>query len=84
MKLDKLLNGSVHPTLKEAYDEIYKMNTDDQPHSQALAVKALKWVLCSFRPLSTNELADAGSAIDTFRHPREILARHASIGVGRR
>jgi ankyrin repeat protein len=59
MKLEKLLSCSVHPTLKDAYDEIYKMNTDNQPYSRILAAKAFKWVLCSFRPLSANELADA-------------------------
>jgi hypothetical protein len=47
--------------LRDTYDEIYKNNIQDGPHSQKLAEKSLKWVLCCARPLEIEELGAAVS-----------------------
>ena len=35
------------------------MNTQDQPYQRGLAIKALQWVYCAFKPLSIEDLAQA-------------------------
>ena len=35
------------------------MNTQEQPYRRALAVKALQWVFCAFKPLTIDDLAQA-------------------------
>ncbi|KAK4691497.1 hypothetical protein P7C71_g5516, partial [Lecanoromycetidae sp. Uapishka_2] len=42
--------GKGVPQLNETYDTIYRMNTEGQPHAQALAQRVLKWVLLPLIP----------------------------------
>ena len=35
------------------------MNTQEQPYRRALAIKALRWVFCAFKPLTIEDLAQA-------------------------
>ena len=35
------------------------MNTQEQPYQRGLAIKALQWVYCAFKPLSIEDLAQA-------------------------
>ncbi|PGH09227.1 hypothetical protein AJ79_05756 [Helicocarpus griseus UAMH5409] len=58
-KLGKLKRNPGLSTLNQAYDDIYEMNTADQPHSRALAKKTLNCVLYSFEPLDISALVQA-------------------------
>jgi hypothetical protein len=42
--------GKGVPQLNKTYGTIYRMNTEDQPHAQALARRVLKWVLLPLFP----------------------------------
>ncbi|KAE9375949.1 hypothetical protein N431DRAFT_404041 [Stipitochalara longipes BDJ] len=60
-RLEQLELGSgkeVLASLRDTYDLIYTRNTQGM-HSQRVAEKALKWVLCSVRPLKIWELGAA-------------------------
>lgn len=59
-KLDMLDKEVGVPQLGPVYDEIYDMNTQ-QPEDRRIAARTLKWVLCSQRPLRTDELVEAAS-----------------------
>ena len=59
-KLDKLGQEDGTPALGPVYDEIYEMNMQE-PEDRTVASRALKWMLCSQRPLSIYELVEAAS-----------------------
>lgn len=54
-----MISGSPHPDLNKAYRDIFSLNTNNRSHDKAYAIKALKCVLCSFRPLHIKELVQA-------------------------
>jgi hypothetical protein len=57
--LESSTGEKIMDRLRKAYDEIYERNTADEPRSQELARRALKWILCSFRTLTIDELQHA-------------------------
>ena len=59
MKLDHLRRHVGHNSLDQAYGEIFSMNTEGQPHLRSLAVKALQWMLCCFKPPNMQTLVQA-------------------------
>ena len=46
-------------TLKDAYDEIYKRILDQNGSAPRLALRAFRWIQCSYEPLCTETLLDA-------------------------
>jgi ankyrin repeat protein len=57
--LESSTGEKIMDRLRKAYDEIYQRNTEDEPRSQELARRAYKWILCSFRTLTIDELQHA-------------------------
>ena len=41
------------------YDDIFALNTQGQDYTRSLVVKALNWVLCSFKPLTLDGFVEA-------------------------
>lgn len=41
------------------YDQVFELNTQGQTHVHGLAIKALNWVLCCFKPLTLESLVEA-------------------------
>ena len=59
-KLKQLQIQSGHVSLTEIYIDLFLLNTQQQqPYRRALAIKALQWVLCAFKPLTIEGLAQA-------------------------
>jgi hypothetical protein len=62
-RLDKLeqLQSSPSKRLTEIYQDIWNMalGDDDEHSTRAALIMAMKWVLCTFRPLKMVELLDA-------------------------
>jgi hypothetical protein len=56
-QLRRLETSAAIPKLNDAYDDVYKMNTEGG--YEELAAKTLKWVLCSFEPLHIDVLVSA-------------------------
>ena len=50
---------STHASLNPVYKDLFCLNTQNQPTLTALAVKALQWVFCAFKPLKIDSLAQA-------------------------
>ena len=48
------------------------MNTQEQPYRQALAIKALQWVFCAFKPLTIEDLARA-VALDSYGYTDSVV-----------
>ena len=46
-------------TLKDAYDEIYNRILDQNGSDPRLALRAFRWIQCSYEPLCTGTLLDA-------------------------
>jgi hypothetical protein len=59
--LKELKKDSRHPDLDAAYSAIYDLNTRPGSESRRYAERALKWLLCSMRPLTMTELVHAVS-----------------------
>lgn len=59
-KLDRLDEDVRAPQLDTVYDEIYEMNVQ-QSQDRINASTALKWIMCSRRPLKITELVEAVS-----------------------
>lgn len=66
-KIDSLRLDLGHKSLNLVYDEIFVLNTQDQGHVRSLVVKALRWILCSFKPLTMDALVQA-VALDSAGH----------------
>ena len=58
-KLKQLQIQSSHASLTAIYRDLFSLNTQEQPYRRALAIKALQWVLCAFKPLTIEGLAQA-------------------------
>ena len=58
-KLDQLQTQSSHASLTAVYRDLFSLNTQEQPYRRALAIKALQWVFCTFKPLPIEGLAQA-------------------------
>lgn len=61
--------GKLPSDLKAAYDEIYNQIKDKDEHDKGLADRAFMWVMCAYKPLSSEELISAirlDSEKDTF------------------
>ena len=58
-KLDRLRRHTAHESLNVVYEEMFEVNTQDEPHVKSLVIKALKWVLCTYKPLSIGALVEA-------------------------
>jgi hypothetical protein len=56
-QLKALEASAALPNLNEVYSQVYEMNTEGG--YEEYAAKALKWVLCSFEPLSIDALVSA-------------------------
>ena len=54
-------------TLKDAYDEIHKRIRAQEDTAQRLALRALRWIQCSYEPLCSETLLDAIS-VETSDH----------------
>ena len=50
---------SSHASLTAIYRDLFSLNTQEQPYRRALAIKALQWVFCAFKPLTIEGLAQA-------------------------
>ena len=59
IKLEQLRIMSTHPSLTAIYRDLFSLNTQEQPYRRALAIEALQWVFCAFKPLTIEGLAQA-------------------------
>ena len=50
---------SSHASLTAVYRDLFSLNTQERPYQRALAIKALQWVFCGFKPLTIEGLAQA-------------------------
>ena len=66
-KLHKLQIQSNHASLTAVYRDLFLLNTQEQPYRRALAIKALQWVFCGFKPLTIEGLC-AGSRTEFERY----------------
>lgn len=59
--------SSLPKMLNDAYNQVYEIarGPPDQPYRRAMVDTALKWVLCSYRPLKLSELAYATAMISS-------------------
>ena len=57
--LDHLRSVQGHPDLSRAYNDIPVLNTTKREYSRNLAVKTLRWMLASFKPLTVGSLVQA-------------------------
>lgn len=55
VKLKKLHEDTAHLTLNSVYDDMFVINVQDQQYLRSLFVKAMKWTLCSFKPLTLED-----------------------------
>ena len=64
----------------ETYQDIWNVaqGDDDEHTTRAALVSAMKWVLCSFRPLKTAELLDALASDSCERFDEKILLERCS------
>ena len=63
-KLQALERKTGLPELNQAYREIYEMNTHEGSEARAVAVRAFKWILSAYKPLTLSELSYAAAIRD--------------------
>ena len=59
LAIDKIRHSTGHSSLDAVYDDILALNTQGQEYTHQLAIKALNWVLSSFKPLTLSAFVEA-------------------------